>query len=78
MDALLFTAGALVTLYLLAEVAGLLLRAEPPGRHRVVRTNEFRHATPGYDGPAFHTAAHGGSFTIDLEPIPGRQANYYG
>lgn len=77
MDALFWTAGAIVSLYTLVEVAGLLLHAEPPGRRRVQRTNEFRRATSEFRGAAFRTAA-GGSFTIDLEPIPGRQANYYG
>ena len=74
MDALLYTAGALVSLYTIVEVAGLLLRAEPPARRRVRRTDEFRRAEPDF---AFRTAA-GGTLTIDLEPIPGRQANYYG
>jgi len=76
MDAIFWTAGALAILYTLVEIGGLLLRADPPGRRRVHRTDEFRRATPDFAGGGFQTAA-GGSFTIDLQPIPGRQANYY-
>jgi len=66
MDALIWIAGALVSSYTLFEVAGLLLHAEPPRR----RARAYRAAN-------FHTPSRA-SFTIDLAPIPGRQANYYG
>ena len=66
MDALIWIAGALVSSYTLFEIAGLLLHAEPPRRRpRTYRAASFQ--TPNR-----------ASFTIDLEPIPGRQANYYG
>jgi len=74
MDSFFLAAGALASVYTLVEIGGLLLRAEPPVRRRV---REFRRDTADFSGPAFRTAE-GGIFTIDLEPIPGRQANYYG
>ena len=66
MDALIWIAGALVSSYTLFEIAGLLLHAEPPRR----RTRSYHAAN--FQPP------HRASFTVDLEPIPGRRANYYG
>lgn len=76
MDALLWTLGAVASLYTVVEIAGLLLRADPPGQRRVTPTTEFRQG-PDLREAAFQ-ASSGGHFTIDLEPIPGRQTNYYG
>lgn len=61
MDAVIWIAGTLISLYTLLEVTGLLVRAERPRRRRAA---------------AFRAA--GSPLTIDLEPIPGRQANFYG
>jgi len=77
MDSFFLTTGILASVYTLVEIGGLLLRAEPPVRRRVRRTCDFRRDDTDFSAAVFHTAE-GGIFTIDLEPIPGRQANYYG
>jgi hypothetical protein len=67
MDAVICVAGILLTAYTLLEVAGLLERAS---RSRRRAPTAFRVYT--------RKAADGVPLTIDLEPIPGARANYYG